>query len=68
MDLEDDRVIDPDSGQALANKYTNGFYFETSALTGQSIQAAIEFLAHKAFDYLESDFGGGQDGVRIKDV
>ena len=55
VDLEDQRVVSSDSGQALANKFTNGFYFETSALTGQSIQAAFEFIAHKSFDYLERE-------------
>ena len=55
-DLENDRVVQADEGKALAEEY-NVQFFETSALTGQNVEAMFTALAtiikHKRIDEYE---------------
>lgn len=69
-DLENDRVVQQDEGKALAEEY-NVQFFETSALTGQNVEAMFTALAtiikHTRVDEYEGSTtdtaGGASDGA-----
>ena len=64
IDLDDERAVTRDEGQALANRYADGLYFETSALTGYNIMECDDYIACACFDKLESD----SMQIQIEDV
>ena len=51
IDLNDDRQISREEGEAYANKVGTGFYMETSAMTGEGINALFESLAKQKLTF-----------------
>ena len=39
----------------LANLCTDGYYYETSAVTGENVEEAISNIAHRTLNHLESE-------------